>query len=146
MPKWFLTEDGPRPEFAELYGAKEHTSRRYEDRTLLNLQDADTTILIGNADSPGSRLAYRCFRRIKGEQGRDPGILYIRPGWIVVTRMPASGMLNCSPPEVAEMLAKMDHRIVNVAGNRESSAPGIGVWVERYMAEVFRLVKAGPST
>jgi hypothetical protein len=28
-----------------------------------------------------------------------------------------------------------------VAGNRESSSPGIGAWVERYLTEVFRLLK-----
>jgi hypothetical protein len=33
-------------------------------------------------------------------------------------------------------------RVLNVAGNRESSAPGIGVRVERFLGAVFRQLRA----
>jgi Circularly permutated YpsA SLOG family len=150
MPKGFRTEgqlrsdgtvgpDESHPEFEELYGAKEHSSRRYEDRTPLNVQDADVTLLIGDTSSPGSRLAYRCFRKKIGERGLDPGIVYIRPGWVAVARH--TNWTVFSPHDVADILARMPHGVVNVAGNRESSHPGIGEWSERFLDEVFRLLQ-----
>jgi hypothetical protein len=33
MPLGFLTEDGPRPEFADLYGAREMPTPDYRART-----------------------------------------------------------------------------------------------------------------
>jgi hypothetical protein len=36
MPREFLTEKGPRPEFAELYGAREMPSPEYRERTRAN--------------------------------------------------------------------------------------------------------------
>jgi hypothetical protein len=38
MPRGYLTEDGPRPEFAELYGAAETSSASYPPRTRMNAQ------------------------------------------------------------------------------------------------------------
>jgi hypothetical protein len=35
-------------------------------------------------------------------------------------------------------------RVLNVAGNRESRAPGIGARVERFLADVFRRLGHGP--
>src|SRR5437762_161045 len=37
MPRGFMTEAGPRPEFRELYGAVEHPSPDYPSRRLDNL-------------------------------------------------------------------------------------------------------------
>lgn len=143
MPKGFKTEDGPRPEFAALYGAIEHTSPRYEDRTPLNVGDADVTILIGDWTSRGSKLAYRCFREKIGEKGsgrgRDPGICYIRErGWIPVYRWVTSGTLNLEADSVIRVLRSQPHGVVNVAGNRESAKPGIGAWTEAFLLPIFR--------
>ena len=40
MPKGFLTEDGPRPDYAELYGAVELPPASYPERTRRNVADA----------------------------------------------------------------------------------------------------------
>ncbi len=117
MPRGFLTEDGPRPEFAEMYGAKETESDRYEVRTRLNAQEADVTLWFGNPMSPGGRCTERHKRR-----------------WYVI-ESPDSGWKPC---HIAEWLRGC--QVLNVAGNRESKSPGIGVWVEAYLADVFRLV------
>ena len=53
MPRGFRALDGPRPEFAELYGVREHTSDRYPPRTALNVKE--------------SRALYNLVK----EQGRD---------------------------------------------------------------------------
>jgi hypothetical protein len=47
MPRGFLTEEGPRPEFAELYGAVELPSSSYPARTERNVRDSDGTIWFG---------------------------------------------------------------------------------------------------
>jgi hypothetical protein len=57
MPLGFQIEDGPRPEFAQLYGAVEHPSRDYPPRTKANVRDSDATlILTGSIVGPGTRL------------------------------------------------------------------------------------------
>lgn len=45
-----------------------------------------------------------------------------------------------APGVTAEALRAFDAKVVNIAGGCESSAPGIGEWVERYLCEVFRLM------
>jgi hypothetical protein len=39
---------------------------------------------------------------------------------------------------VAEWITRSGIRTLNVAGNRESTAPGIGGSVERFLVELFR--------
>lgn len=47
MPRSFMTEAGPRPEFAEQYGMKEHHTSTYPPRTRENVKDADLTVWTG---------------------------------------------------------------------------------------------------
>ena len=56
MPRGFLTEAGPRPEFAAHHGAVEHPSAEYPPRTEANVIDADITIWFGDLTSRGGRL------------------------------------------------------------------------------------------
>jgi hypothetical protein len=125
MPLGFKTEEGHRPEYAETYGAKEHNSSGYPPRTKANLHWCCMTILFGDPESKGSRLLYSTAgefltpRRILSIPSHDAGPT---PGWI------EGHILETKP------------KVINVAGNRESSSPGIGEWVERYMLEVFRLL------
>jgi hypothetical protein len=53
MPEGFLTEAGPRPEFAELFGAVELPGGGYPERTRANVRNSDATVWFGNPDSPG---------------------------------------------------------------------------------------------
>lgn len=128
MPKGFLTEDGPRPEFAEMYRAKEHKSREYLPRTKANILEADFTLVLSqNPTSPGTlatvREAAKCGR---------PCIAY---------RDIMDGVFPDRAFYLAKFLVENGFRIVNVSGNRESVAPGIGVWVERFLIEVFMSMK-----
>src|SRR4051794_30696209 len=41
MPRGYLTEDGPRPEFVALYGAVELATEEYKARTERNVVDSD---------------------------------------------------------------------------------------------------------
>ncbi len=119
MPKGYLTEDGPRPEFAWMYGAVETASSYYQPRTRLNAQEADITLWFGDPTSPGGRLTFKHAKR-----------------WYEIE----SPDYRWKPCHIAQWLRTC--KVVNVSGNRESKAPGIGVWVEVYLAEVFRILKA----
>jgi len=48
MTRAFQTEDGPRPEFAEMFGAVELGSVNYPARTRANVRDSDGTIWFGD--------------------------------------------------------------------------------------------------
>lgn len=142
MPKGYLTEDGPRPEFAEMYGAKEHSSSSYPHRTRANITESDCTILfhsdpevMGHPMSSGSRLAYKVCKEV-GRRLIQVRLWYFHPTlWRTVNP-------DEVPDRLAEIVASGGYHVLNIAGNRESSAPGIGAWVEQYMSEVFRIIRA----
>jgi Circularly permutated YpsA SLOG family len=123
MPRDFLTEDGPRPEFAELYGAKEMRTPNYRLRTEQNVRDSDATIWFGTIDTPGAIATLNAIK-VMG-----------RPSKVILT----DAMVL--PSEIADWLSR-NHAIkrLNVAGNRESMAPGSGARVEQFLIQVFRQI------
>jgi hypothetical protein len=142
MPRGFRTEtpNGQgwgevHPEFRDLYGARQFWTDRYEDRTPINVCLADGTILFGNPDSPGGRLVQKIERNLRRD---DPA----RPPVFEVARW--DGSID-DPNAASWWIAEGAIRVLHVAGNRESRSPGIGAWVEEYLAEVFRLLKAAPG-
>jgi hypothetical protein len=72
MPRGFLTEDVPRPEFAELYGAAELPIDSYPARTERNVRDADATLWFGATDTPGARATLEACRKL----GKTSVIVY----------------------------------------------------------------------
>jgi hypothetical protein len=62
MPLGFLTEEGPRPDFEELYGAVEMPTADYPARTRRNAADADATVWFGSTDTPGARATLGACR------------------------------------------------------------------------------------
>jgi hypothetical protein len=138
MPPLFMTEAGPRPEFAGLYGATampvddfrkpngaiEWVSA-YRVRTRSNVCGSDATLWLGNPNSPGGR-------RTRGDCTRFGKPVYEVPS--------PDGPVP--PDQIAWWIKEFDIRTLNIAGNRETSAPGIGEWAERYLTEVFRLLRA----
>src|SRR5262245_47209500 len=108
MPKGFRAQDGPRPEFAELYGVKEHASARYPPRTALNVKQSDATLRFATDwDSPGEVLTQQMCNRYARPQ------LEITPGGSI------------APADVVEWLVRNNVRVLNVAGNAERTSPGI---------------------
>lgn len=132
MPRGFLTEEGPRPEFAERYGAREHESPEFPPRTRANVADADATLIVAPpSPGPGTRLTRRACR----EAGR-PAIE------VHLLRDPVDGRPALHDPDqgarwVAEWIVGEGVRVLNVAGPRESEFPGIGEWVEAFLLDVF---------
>ncbi len=125
MPKGFRAQDGPRPEFAAVYGVREHASDRYPPRTALNVKESDATICFAtDRQSPGEVLT----RTLCERYGRPR--LDVTPGGTV------------TPADVAAWLTEKGVTVLNVAGNTERTSPGIGAFAETFLAEVFRLLAA----
>jgi len=125
MPNGFLTEDGPRPDYAELYGAVELATDSYKERTRANVRDSDGTLWLGDYHSPGGRATLDACRLM----GKPYLIVY-------------AGITT--PGEVRDWIVERGIRTLNVAGNRESSSPGIGDRVERFLGAVLRQIGHRP--
>jgi hypothetical protein len=143
MPPNFATADGNRPEFAEAYGAKALDIRdyadlfgvvdwkaAYRDRTFLNAGMSDACVWFGNPYSPGGYCTQRACQKANID-------------YYVVTRPDYHGDEDMPPLHdwIRECTAADEVRTLMIAGNRESKAPGIGAFVERYLSEVFRLLR-----
>ena len=124
MPRGFRTEDGPRPEYAELYGAKEHESAMYPPRTRANVADSDGTIWFGSIASTGFRVTHdAAIARLDGY----PFLIV----YLGVT----------TPREVAAWVREHKISVLNVAGNRGSSDRELEGRAERFLGRVFNLLR-----
>jgi Circularly permutated YpsA SLOG family len=120
MPKGFLTEDGPRPEIADQYGATEMPTDSALARTERNVQDSDATLWFGETTTSGAQATVgACL------QSGKP-CLPVYPG------------ASFEPAHVATWITENRIRTLNVAGNRESDEPGIGERVERLLGAVLQ--------
>lgn len=112
MPHGFATESGPRPDFALLYGIKEHPQPGSLPRTQANVVDADATLIIGDAQAGGSRdTAGLCAKHAK-------------PCFVLPWREGEPAPLHALS-DFRRWLEEHEVVILNVAGNRESEMPGI---------------------
>jgi hypothetical protein len=100
----------------------------YPVRTWANARDSDATLcIIGSpraAGSPGMQTTQEAINHY----GR-------LSHWVL--------MGDTQPDQAAAWLREHGIEVLNVAGNRESGAPGIGVWAEHYLEEVFQLLRDG---
>ena len=122
MPKGFLTEEGERPEFEAIYGASEMPAAKYPPRTKQNARESDATLWFGAADSAGANTTIEACRR------------FGKPCFLVRFEPPTM------PYEVARWLKDSSIEILHIAGNRESTSPGIGISVERFLEDLFRIL------
>ncbi len=113
-PLGFLTEDGPQPELGSRYGLDESTGG-YDERTVSNARSADATVVFARKPaSDGTKLTLETLRRLRKPYLVNPGAAELRA-----------------------FLAEHDVRVLNVAGNRESVAPGLAAEVEHLLFEAF---------
>ena len=110
-PKGWKTEKGSEKQLLYSLGLQEYQTWGYPPRTKANIQDSDGTFLIGNPSSRGSRLTANEAKR-RG-----------KPLYLLVTE-PNRDLSRHIEPFRAWLA---EHRIetLNVAGNRESVAPGL---------------------
>jgi hypothetical protein len=128
MPLGWLTEDGPRPDFASLYGMTECDRPGYPARTWSNARDSEATLCI-----IGSPAAAGC----SGMQATQKALDHFRrlSHWVLIG--------DTQPEQAVAWIRQHRIAVLNVSGNRESGAPGIGAWAEHYLGEVFRLLREG---
>lgn len=122
-PLGWLTEDGPAPWLAD-YGLRETRTASYPIRTEMNVEISDATLWLGPTGSPG----YKATR--KACDGSRKPMLVIEPG---MGQGPALAWL--------ELIVGLE--VLNIAGSRESRAPGIGERAERWLTALFRRIAAG---
>jgi len=117
-PAGRLAEDGP---IHPRYPLRETHSEDPADRTWCNVRDSDGTLLLGaGVASPGSALTQSCARRLARS-------LY---HWDVRDRPDPEGFRH--------WLAACRVRTLNVAGPRESEAPGIYLVAYTLLYELLR--------
>jgi hypothetical protein len=120
MPRGFLTEEGPRPDFAGRYAAIEMPTDSYAARTEQNARDSDATLWFGETTTSGAQATVGACQKF----GKP--CLPVYPG------------VSFEPSHVATWIAENKISTLNVAGNREGDEPGIGDRVERFLGQVLR--------
>ena len=155
----YMTENGPQMVMLQTYGlvAGKYDSRTYPKRTEQNVKDADATVIFGDVNERGSGLTDRlCFKHKRpgcvisfgglkeSSQVRTLLQSYQDVFWAdsySSERKLRGGML---PKETVERsfvywLRENDVRTLNVAGNRESKAPGIQKLVKEFLVKTLRV-------
>lgn len=120
IPKGFLTLDGKKPEYKNLYGLTETKSEYYNVRTGMNVENSDCTLWFGeNKYSNGKQCTFKNIR------------LYNKPYMdIDIKKMPD---INT----IIDWINDNDYKIINIAGNSETTTKGIQVVVEKYLDKLF---------
>jgi hypothetical protein len=120
-PRFYLTELGPNPELAE-FGVREMASASYPPRTAANIREADATLIIAGSWDRGSKLTAELCRT------QD------KPSFHLERAVLGTGE---SLDRVVAWLVKTPHEVLNVAGNRESTSPGIEAEAETFLRRLF---------
>lgn len=143
MPKGFLTQDGPRPDFATRYGMVEHKSASYGPRTFANAHDADITLRIAaNFESAGEKLTARTCASAK-KPYVDVGVKIDATKISRVEFEVDYEQIEAAGKRIVEEARKLGRPVVlNVAGNSEKTAKGIGKVARSVMRHVIGAICA----
>jgi hypothetical protein len=139
MPREFKALDGNHPEFAELFGIREHPSPEYPPRTHKNAAESDGTVRFARKwNSRGEICTLNAIKKAKKKyfdidvpEGSQPDDLV---GWLHETG-------GKQPAALVAWLRENKIRTLNVAGNTEKDCPGIGHFVEKFLEITFRLLR-----
>jgi len=125
-PKGFLTENGPKKILGKKFKLKETKSPKYPPRTKQNVLDSDGTLIFGDTISSGSRLTMRlCHQHDRPIKRIRYSEKFHRP-----SRREIPGLVKWVKTHNIETL--------NIAGNRESTNPGITMYVEAVVSRLLR--------
>jgi len=121
-PRGYRTEIGPRRSLKK-FGLVAHRSPNYRFRTEENVQKADATIVFSvDRKSAGTVLTLSACRKFKKR------VLLIDPFGVSV---------NEAVTEIKAFIGAFQPAVLNVAGNRESIAPGIADRVAKIIYGAF---------
>jgi len=110
---------GPAPDPTDGRAWADWLRRAYPAWTRANARDSDATLWLGNWHTAGGRTTLDACRAL----GRPTMLVY-------------GGTTR--PSEVRAWVEKAGIKTLNVAGNRESTSPGIGDRVEAFLRRAFR--------
>jgi hypothetical protein len=140
MPRGWTTLDGPKPEYAELFGMIESDKCGYEDRTLQNVRKSDFTLRVARwFNSPGERRTLKCIKQVhKTAYPLRYEDVTLIPG--------AKYKFETTDDDIRVIVTKLSNLcdvldrpiVLNVAGNSERTAPGIGVLAEAFLKVLFQ--------
>jgi hypothetical protein len=120
LPKGWITQDGPKPEYAKLYGMSQHTNASYPPRTEVNAKEGDGTIrFAANFNSAGEKCTLKFINK------------HNKPYIDVDIHNPIS------VHDVIAWILENEIKVLNVAGNAEKTAAGIEAFVTEYLIGVF---------
>ena len=121
MPKGFITQSGPHPDWAEQYNLQEHTSPKYSPRTFANVRDSDGTVRFAfDFNSAGERCTMKAI-----EQYKKPHIdVNLNEQFIKVDA-------------VAEWIERYNIEVLNIAGNSERTYSGTTGEVMEFLYKLF---------
>lgn len=125
--KGFITELGSEPDLA-FFGLKEIASIKYPTRTLANINASDFTWIfyVGGLDG-GSALTEKYCQQLNKKY-----ITY------KLENFTDSNYFWEAVHSLAFEIAHYKPSILNIAGNRESKAPGIQIYLTRLLTEIFK--------
>lgn len=115
-PKGRRAEDGSIP---ESYPLKESPTANYAERTALNVKDSEGTLILSWGSLRGGTALTKTFAE-----------RYRRPYLVVDLR-------NATTQQVHDWLEANSIRVLNVAGPRESSQPGIARQAAAFLRTLF---------
>lgn len=115
VPRGCKTENGP--DFTlRRYNVVEHDSDKYPPRTIANIQHADVTVILSpQRNSKGTALAL------------ETCIEFNKPHIIL------SALDKKDESDALTFFHFFPHRIINIAGNRESACPGLHVAAGKFL-------------
>lgn len=129
IPKGFLASDGKHPDFAMRFRLKEHPSPLYPPRTRDNIRLACATLCL---EAVGESRGVTLTRELAARANK--------PLWRVRFTPDALGGLGPESDHstVAEWITAQRVRVLNIAGNEETKAPGLQQAAQRFLMEVLR--------
>lgn len=119
-PKGRKTEEGVLP---ERYALLETPTSSYLQRTEWNVRDSDATLVFTLNDKLGGGSK----RTLEFADKLGKPWLHVRPG--------------VHPKYVARFLSRHEVTVLNVAGKRESTAPGIGLLLHEVLSQALQVAQ-----
>ena len=142
MPKGFITGDGKRPDFAEIYGSKESRSVNNRPCIQTNAQNSDAVLWLGPIDSPAYMETLKeCSHTNPGCTERTQHSLSRRFIFVedMEARMKLSYDIRLGLIPTRDLLIGI--KTVCISGPSESNYLGIGELAERFLDTVFQMIK-----
>lgn len=116
-PRGRLSEDG---KISNRYPLKETPTKIYEERTRFNVRDSDGTLVLTWGD-PAGGTAYTI----------ETALTFGKPVWIVDLKEKSAAK------PVLDWILRNSILVLNVAGPRESGAPGVYERAKEFLRKVF---------